>query len=405
MTADVIQTSDRTARRLLIVAVLVSLGLHGLLVPPVARWLQAERTSPDDAAPLPTEVVLPLADWIITESAPLGQESAPDEAAPEEEIDERELGYIRTTVPQESLTSPDQPAFVSDRNTVAQSERPGDGSNATPNIDGKRQDSIQVEDQRFRDGLSIDESPTNIKTKPTTPGSLASSEQQPTTEPQEPTKTQAQTTNEISEPLPEILDAIPLPKTQAQLHPELLQGEIDSQPTDDVAEAPIEMEEVTEQSELAAEAAPPGAPTLPVTPAPSTLPVPDRDVEAFQSETPKAKLDGGAAKKGYTAFDAEDTPIGRYRKEVSDTIERSWQAKMLASQDFFGFNVKIRVEFSLNKWGKVSNLRVRKRAKNAVLTNQTLAAILEAKLPAMPPIVIEQLDGGNLPCHFNFIIY
>ena len=405
MTADVIQNSDRTARRLLVVAVLVSLGLHGLLVPPAARWLQAERTTPNDDTPLPTEVVLPLADWIITEAAPLGQKDAQDEEVAEDETDERELGYIRTTVPQESLTSPDQPDFVSDRNTVAQSERPGDGSNALPSIDGEREGSIEVEDQRFRDGLPVDESPTNTEAEPTTPGSLASSEIQPTTEPQELSKTQAQTATEISEPLPDIVDAIPLPKTEGQLHPEILQGEEDSQPTDDVAEDPVEMEEALEQSELAAESAPPGAPTLPLTPAPSSLPVPNRNVDAFQSETRKANLKGEARKKGYAAFDAEDTPIGRYRKAVSNAVERSWQAKMLANQDFFGFNVKIRVEFSLNRWGKVSNVRVPKRAKNAVLTNQTLAAILEAKLPEMPPLVIEQLDGGDLPCHFNFTIY
>ena len=82
VTANVLQAPDRTARRLLVVAVLVSLGLHGLLVPPAARWLQAEHTSPDDETPLPTEVILPLADWIITEAAPLGEEDAQDKETP-----------------------------------------------------------------------------------------------------------------------------------------------------------------------------------------------------------------------------------------------------------------------------------------------------------------------------------
>ena len=405
MTADLPQTSDRTARRLLIGAILVSLGLHALLIPPAAQWLQAERAPSGDDTPLPTEVILPLADLIISEAVPLERPTAEEEAAPEDDVDERDLGYIRTTVPQESLTSPDKPNFVSDHNTVAHSDQPGDGSDSIPTIAGEREASIEVEDQRFRDGLTVDESPTNVEVEPTTPGSLASSEQQPTTEPQEPAKTQAQTVTKISEPLPEIADAIPLTSPDGQLHPERFQGEDDSQPTEDIAEDPVEIEEVAEQSKLAAEAAPPGAPTLPVTPAPSTLPVPDRDVEAFQSETRKANLDGGAKKKGYAAFDAQDSPIGRYRKEISTAIERSWQAKMLASQDFFSFNVKIKVEFNLNRWGKVSNLRVPKRAKNAVLTNQTLAAIIEAKLPAMPPLVQEQLDGGDLPCHFNFNIY
>lgn len=403
MTADVLQPQDKAARRLLLGVVLVSLGAHALLVPPAARWLQQEHAAPEDNTPMKTEVVLPLADWIVTESAPLTQEETAEEA--EDEINERELGYLRTTAPQESLTSPDIPNFVSDRNTVAQSERPGEGNENIPSINGEREDSIEVEDRRYRDGLSVNESPTKVEIEPTIPGSLAPSKQLPNSEPQNPANTQAETATEISEPLPEIADAIPLPTPEALLHPEELEGEKDNQPTDTTVEAPEEREEVTEQQESAAVPAPPGAPTLPVTPAPSSLPVPDRNVEAFQSETRKAKLDGGATKKGYAAYDAEDTPIGRYRKEIAEAVERSWQGKMLASQDFFGYNVKIRVEFAVNRWGTVKNLTVPKRAKNAVLTNRTLAAILEAKLPEMPPAVVEQLDGGDLPYHFNFTIY
>jgi outer membrane biosynthesis protein TonB len=70
-----------------------------------------------------------------------------------------------------------------------------------------------------------------------------------------------------------------------------------------------------------------------------------------------------------------------------------------------GFNVRIRVEFTVSRWGKVRNVRVVKRARNAVLTNLTLEAILEAELPEMPPAVFDDLDGGDLPCFFNFRIH
>jgi outer membrane biosynthesis protein TonB len=116
-------------------------------------------------------------------------------------------------------------------------------------------------------------------------------------------------------------------------------------------------------------------------------------------------MDGGAKRKGYAAYDAENSPIGRYRKELSAAIERAWQMRMLASRDFMDFNTKIRVEFSVNRWGKIKNLRVPKRANNAVLTNETLSAIIEAKIPEMPAAVQEELDGGDLPCFYNFRIH
>ena len=205
----------------------------------------------------------------------------------------------------------------------------------------------------------------------------------------------------IGQPLPEIPDAIPLPRPNTSLN-------LDPSESDDdgLAETlqPPEAETLPEPEPAVANV-PPGAPTMATTAAPSTVPVPNRNEEAFQSETRRAKLDGGANRKGYLAFDAENTPIGRYRKELSAAIERAWQGRMLASRDFMGFNMKIRVEFSVNRWGKVKNLRVSQRAENAVLTNETLSAIIEAKIPEMPAAVQEELNGGDLPCFYNFRIH
>ncbi|MFT4637248.1 MAG: outer membrane biosynthesis protein TonB [Verrucomicrobiales bacterium] len=386
------------SNRLVVSSIAVSLAVHLALVPPVAQWLEKSREVPEDeAAPMRSEVVLPMADWVMMEASSLPQEPA-DEEEPDAAAEEKELGYVRTTANQASLTSPDSPDFVSDRNTRVSADELGSGNEALPTVNGEDEDTNEFEDRRYRDGALMDESPSPEQ-QLATPGSVAAiSSDRPPVEAQ---PVPASATNIIGQPLPENLNAIPLPRPNPTLNEE--PSESDDEGLAETRE-PVE-EEMPLEPQVAVANVPPGAPTAPIPAAPSTLPVPSRNEEAFQSETRRAKMDGGAKRKGYAAYDAENSPIGRYRKELSAAIERAWQMRMLASRDFMDFNTKIRVEFSVNRWGKIKNLRVPKRANNAVLTNETLSAIIEAKIPEMPAAVQEELDGGDLPCFYNFRIH
>ncbi len=403
------QRSRRLAYRAFAVSVLV----HVALAHAFARWLERD---PEESDPpqVASEMVLPLAEWILVDSSltesPLPSE--PEEPADSEEEERKKaLAYVRTTVNQESLTAPGRPDFISDRNTLAAAELEGRGPENLPTVDGEDEDTNDLENRRYRDGALIDESP-NPEAIPGTPGGpsvslVTSSEPVPPSSPSEAAEGAKPVTG-VSAPLPEIPDAIPLPKPNLSFEkPDPLEEAREEVPGSEAPPADVEDSPPEPAAVEAAAVAPtpPGAAGLPVSPAPSTVDVPDRNVEAFQSETRRAKLEGGAKRKGYAAYDAENTPIGRYRKAVSAAIERAWQVRMLASRDFMGFNVRIKVEFTVNRWGKVQNVRVPQRAKNAVLTNQTLAAILEARLPEMPPQVHKELDGGDLPCFYNFRIH
>lgn len=429
-------------------AIAISLGTHAVFLPLAAEWLDREASESEMNVSVPQEVTLPLADWIVVESGAAAS-SAPEmdeEAAAEEEAEEarkRDLGYVRTTENQQSTVAPDRPDFVSDRNTLASSEAQGAGPDNLPNVEGEDDEGLDVEDRRYRDGLVIEESPDPLAI----PGAPGSVPVPPSPQPSEPKPLPETSTPRLgdtgssaspfqpewTQPLPPNPDAIALPRSEFSLEsgvggaegkdalepeeedgtdivgdPEGREESDEPEETSTIADRAQEGDEDSppETTEMATQAtAPPGNGGQPVTAAPSTVDVPPRQEEAFQSETRKTQLDGGAKRRGPGAFDAENTPIGRYRKEIGVAIERAWQARMMASQDFMNFHSRITVDFSVNRWGKVKNVRVTRKAKNAVLTNQTLAAVMEAKLPEMPARVIEDLDGGDLPCFYNFRIH
>ncbi len=414
-------------------AVAISLGLHAVLLPPVDDWLERARQAglPSGDEPLKTEWVLPLADWIVVSSAagePLWQDAIEEDDLDQENQEDaakRDLPFVRTTANQVSPTAPDSPGFVSDRNTLASSPEAAEevGEESLPSVDGEDEETRDVEDRRFRDGPLVDENPSPVLPSGAVAGSAGTTavQRQPGQPGQPEVAASAAPVVEepsLTEPLPEIPDALPLPRPRPAPLTEPLPPDVDKVAADGTVSG-AESEESTESDDdsreterLAEAVGPPGEAAervegLPVasTPAPSTVDLPNRDVEAFQSETRKGRLEGGAPEKGYAAFDAEHTPIGRYREEVSAAIERAWKMKMLSNQDFMGFNERIRVEFTVNRWGKVRNVRVTKRAKNAVLTNLTLTAIVEAALPEMPAAVHEDLGGGDLPCFYNFRIH
>ncbi len=387
-----------SARSVSFFAIAVSLLLHALLVPPAAEWLIDRKPNHDDEETAgTTEVMMPLADWILSESPLLDlptttkeEETADDEEDPEAKR-KALLANVRTTANQESLTAPDRPNFISDRNTLAADRSSSsEGPSNMPSVDGEDDETIDVEERRYRDGPLLEESPTPVRPEPQPLQPANAQAKTPVSVPARTTEPEAKPS--FSEPIPDAPGAIPIP------------------PPNPIPESPEEIEQVTErpptpneslEEPSESDSLPSSESIPPSEPAPSTVNLPELDVPTFQSESRKADLAGGADREGDATFNAENTAIGRYRKQVDTAIERVWQAKMLESQQFMGW-ARISVQFTINRFGQPEDLKVTKAKANAILTNQTLAAIMEAEIPEMPKQVQAHLDGGNMPCFFNF---
>jgi len=117
------------------------------------------------------------------------------------------------------------------------------------------------------------------------------------------------------------------------------------------------------------------------------------------------KLRGTISNQGPASVDAEDTPTGRYMKQVTSAIEREWHRKRRLNRDFVTFGT-IKLEFHVNARGEVHNLTIKNRSgANAVMQDFTLNAVLDAPIPPLPPGLTEILDRELLLISYDIIVY
>ena len=108
-------------------------------------------------------------------------------------------------------------------------------------------------------------------------------------------------------------------------------------------------------------------------------------------------------RKDTPALNVEATDVGRYKKAVTQAVERQWHRYREKNADFVTYGT-LRVQFRVGKDGRARNLKLVKNDANAVMAEFTLRAILDAKLPEMPPNVATQI-GNSLEFSYNVIIY
>jgi outer membrane biosynthesis protein TonB len=107
------------------------------------------------------------------------------------------------------------------------------------------------------------------------------------------------------------------------------------------------------------------------------------------------------------AMKADKTARGRYYWQVIEQVEKKWKDyRQQRSKDVSAGSLK--VEFYVNKKGKVEGLRVIDDKKsNPLLTEITLQAIKDAEIPPMPADVIPLLpkdDPERLKIEYNAVV-
>lgn len=125
----------------------------------------------------------------------------------------------------------------------------------------------------------------------------------------------------------------------------------------------------------------------------------------FQSQKIQRAIEGTLNQRGKASLEVEDTPLGRYMKVVSRVIERDWQSACRRHRDVAtpGF---LRVNFTIAADGRVTAARkVDARDGGEASLWFTLNAVKGAKLPPIPPEVVEMLEDGRLEINFNFLFF
>jgi len=151
----------------------------------------------------------------------------------------------------------------------------------------------------------------------------------------------------------------------------------------------------------------PSTPSPPQTASPDIPPTPKppSDTPAFNSHTRARSMEGNTAKVGNTpSFDVEASALGRYKKRVTQAVERQWHRYRQQNASFVTYGT-LKVKFRVDKLGVPRNLKLVKNDSNAVMAEFTLRAVLDANIPAMPEEVAAMLGSSGLEISYDVIVY
>ncbi|WP_395746129.1 hypothetical protein [Prosthecobacter sp.] len=355
--------------------------------------------------------------------------------------------YIRTSQNQASDTAPKNAAFIADRNTKAATvlAPSPDATEPMPTMNGLKIPTQEMADRDFKDGeLKDDARPKTPQRElamrppepptPPSPPSPKPTPTPPTPAPQPPTppvtpppQTVAKTTPDVT-PLTKMMEEAD--KELAQVDKNRLMIELKKPEEDKVKEPekkedmppkaipldPLTLTPTPPKPEMAQNTPPETQPQKPI---PKALPVPDdepvtkttknADPNAFTPFTRTTHTKGTISNRGSEAsVDAEETPKGRYIRQVTGQVEKKWHIYRLLRRDGVTYG-SLQIVFYVNKKGKVESLKiVNDKDSNPILTGFTLQAIRDAEIPPMPADVIPSLpmnDQERLKIEYNVLIY
>lgn len=132
-------------------------------------------------------------------------------------------------------------------------------------------------------------------------------------------------------------------------------------------------------------------------------PAPPPARPAFQRQARPTRLRGSVDSTGRSSVASVATPLGRYRKAISDAIGSSWYYYIGNRLDMFSYGT-LDVVFTVDQSGKVRRPRVTRNSSNESFEIVTLESILAAEIPPIPPDVLPVLEGGRIEIDYSFSI-
>ena len=252
--------------------------------------------------------------------------------------------YI-SAVPQAPAQPKPKPdaAFESDKDSVAASEAAPSGREAAPSLDGKEDKNIELQNQQYTEGKKEERSA--------------------------PPQQQAEKQTEKRE---ETAAAEPAPTPRAD--PELALIE---KPRPKPAQ-------VVKKTTPAQKSSTPSA-------------------SGFQPETRVTRLRGSISNRGRASVEANATPLGRYKKAVSDAIGSRWYYYVKAQMGLLNIGT-VDIRFTILPNGKVKAPQILNNSSNESFASVSLSAIVQAEIPPIPPEVEAVLENGRIEIDYSFSI-
>lgn len=422
-------TQDKNLR----IAIMGSLAVHALLFLLLA-WLFAGDAATRlwqqaTAQPREKEVTLIYPEMLMAEPEPTPLPEPPKTAPPPPPPEKREV-YIRTSQNETAAAAPKNAPFISDRNTTAATVK-APSPNATepmPTMEGLKLPTQDMADRDYHNGQLRDDSRQKTppsapvamlqpmpQTAPTPDSVLKPKDAAPAPQPVTPPPQEMAKTVPESTPLTRMMEEAD--KELARIEKNRLSLEVKkAEPAPDTPPPPTEPQKPQVPAMREVADAPPPMPNQPV---PKALPVPDNEPvtrntpnaapDAFTPFTRVQETKGTISNRGTApAVDAEDSPKGRYIRQVTGQVEKKWHIYRLLRRDGV-MPGALEITFYVNKKGKVEDMRVvNDKESNPILTNFTIQAIRDAEIPPIPTDVLPSLpmnDQERLKVEYNVLIY
>lgn len=268
--------------------------------------------------------------------------------------------YVATSESQVSPKAPENPVFESDKDTLAASTQPAAGDVPLPTQEGRENPALEFEDREYTPGKEA---------RPATPAAAPPPQQTAPPEPQpEPAATPRLTTQlALLEP--------PKPKTETPKPPVEKPKETQDQPV----QKPIESRESKVEN-----------------PSPPTPP-------GYQPQTRVTRIRGNISNRGRSAVNAAATPLGRYKKMLSDAIGSRWYYYVNEQMGLLTMGT-VELKFIVTPDGRARKVQVVRNSSNESFANCSVRAVVEAEIPPIPEDLVPLLENGRIEIEYSFTI-
>jgi len=273
--------------------------------------------------------------------------------------------FIETDKSKETAEKPKDQTFESNANSVAASEKAATGNVPLPSQDGvdRPHPDLETHDFSLQSEGSQPQPEQPKPEQPTTPAPKPKASEPPKTTP---------SPQPSSSPEPEQLAMLTTP-------PPAIKGpdETEPSPSPDVA-----------------------ASMAPVAPRPK----PQAPSSSYQSQKQQTRVAGSISNRGPSSVNAVGTPLGRYQKMMYDAVGARWYRHTAEKHDLISIGTT-RLTFSIDRSGKISNLKVLENTANETFAIVCLQSVQELKLPPIPEDVAATLPPEGLQQELTFILY
>ena len=131
---------------------------------------------------------------------------------------------------------------------------------------------------------------------------------------------------------------------------------------------------------------------------------PQQPRSSYQPLKQRTRSAGSISNRGISSVNAIGTPLGRYEKMVQDSIGSRWYAYVAQKMDLISLGTT-QVAFSIDRSGRVKNLKVVSNNSNEAFANVCLQSILEIQMPPIPEDVAGALPPEGLEEQITFTMF